>query len=506
MVPFTESVLLNIFGIFVATVLLVIFFFKKRYSYWKNLGVSYEEPTIPFGNAKESILQKMSIGEYYANFYHRMKARKVKHAGSFFFHKPAYVPLDLDLIKQIMQVDFVHFTDHGGYLNEKDDPLAAHVFALGGQRWRNLRVKLTPTFTSGKMKLMFPIIVKIADELVKTLKEECGKGPIEAKDFSGRFTTDVIGNCAFGIDCNSLKDPNTEFRIQGKRVFNLTRTEQMTNFIGFLFPNLMKFFGATFTPKIAADFFWKVIVDTTEYREKNGIRRNDAMQLLLDMMSKDGKENENTLTFNEVAAQAFVFFIAGFETSSTLMSFALLELAQNQDVQDRLREEVREVLESSKGELTYEVVWEMNYLSMVINETLRKYPPLSILTRECTKDYRVPDTNIIIHKGDLVLIPVKGIQYDPEFYPDPHKFDPLRFTEQNKNKRHPFSFLPFGEGPRICLGMRFGLMQAKLGLVSLIGNFKFKLNSKTSIPVKIDPISFVTATLDGIFIDVEKIN
>lgn len=367
MVLCTESVLLNVFGVFIATILLVIFLFKKRYSYWKNLGVAYEDATIPFGNAKDTVLQKTSIGEYYANFYHRMKVRKVKHAGSFFFHKPTYVPLDLDLVKQIMQVDFNHFTDHGGFVNEKDDPLAAHVFALGGQRWRNLRVKLTPTFTSGKMKLMFPIIVKISDELVKTLKEECGKGSIEAKDFSGRFTTDVIGNCAFGIDCNSLKDPETEFRIQGKRVFTLTTTETLINFLSFLFPNLMRFFGARITPKVAADFFWKVIEDTVEYREKNGVRRNDAMQLLLDMMSKDGKEDENTLTFREVAAQAFVFFIAGFETSSTLMSFALLELAQEQDVQDRLREEVKAVLEINKGELTYETIWEMNYLRMVIN-------------------------------------------------------------------------------------------------------------------------------------------
>ncbi|KAI4460034.1 cytochrome p450 [Holotrichia oblita] len=483
---FTESVLLKLLGAFIGTVLLVIYFFKKRFTYWKNLGVEYVEPIIPFGNSMDNFLQKSSLGDWYADFYRKMKARKLKYAGTYFFYIPTFVTIDLDLVKQIMQVDFANFTDHGAYVNEKDDPLSAHVFSLGGQRWRNLRVKLTPTFTSGKMKLMFPIITKISEELVKTLKEECGKGPIEAKDFSGRFTTDVIGNCAFGIECNSLRDPNTEFRVKGKRVFNLTFVELLLNFASFLFPKTMRFFGTRLFPKDATDFFWKVIKDTTEYREKNGVRRNDAMQLLLDMMNKDGKEDENTLTYNEIAAQAFVFFIAGFETSSTLMSFALLELAQNQDVQDRLRQEIKQALETNK-------------------ETLRKYPALPVLTRECTKDYRVPNTDITIRKGDPVFIPIKGIQYDPEYYPDPHKFDPLRFTEENKNKRHQFSFMPFGEGPRICLGMRFGLMQAKVGLVSLIGNFKFKLNSKTSIPVKIDPKNFLTTTLDGLFLDVEEI-
>lgn len=367
---FTESVLLKLFSAFIAAVLLVIYFFKKRFNYWKNLGVEYIEPTIPFGNSKDNFLQKSSLGDWYADFYRKMKARKLKYAGTYFFYIPTFVTLDLDLVKQIMQVDFAHFTDHGAYVNEKDDPLSAHVFSLGGQRWRNLRVKLTPTFTSGKMKLMYPIIIKISEELVKTLKAECGKGPIEAKDFSGRFTTDVIGNCAFGIECNSLRDPNTEFRIKGKRIFNLTISELLLNFASFLFPKTMNFFGARLFPKEATDFFWNVIKDTTEYREKSGVRRNDAMQLLLDMMSKDGKGDENTLTYNEMAAQAFVFFIAGFETSSTLMSFALLELAQNQDVQDRLREEINEVLRENKDELTYEVIWEMNYLRMVINGKL----------------------------------------------------------------------------------------------------------------------------------------
>ncbi|KRT80270.1 cytochrome P450 [Oryctes borbonicus] len=404
-----------------------------------------------------------------------------------------------------MQTDFAHFTDHGAYVNEKNDPLSAHVFSLNGQRWRNLRVKLTPTFTSGKMKMMFPIVVKTSQELMATLQKECGNGPIDAKDVSARFTTDVIGNCAFGLDCNSLKNPNTEFRVKGKRVLSLTRMELLFNFLSFLFPNLMRFFRTRLFPKEATDFFWNVIKDTAEYREKTGYRRNDAMQLLLDMMSKDGTESENTLTFREIAAQAFVFFLAGFETSSTLMSFALFELSQNEDVQDRLRNEIRKTLERNNGELTYEAIWEMNYLDMVINETLRKYPPLPILTRQCTKDYRVPDSNIIIHKEDAVFIPIKGIHYDPEYYPDPHKFDPTRFTEENKSKRHPFTFLPFGEGPRICIGMRFGLMQAKVGLASLIANFKFKLNPKTELPVKLDSKSFLTTILGGLWIDVEKI-
>ncbi|GJQ82010.1 Cyp6a9 [Trypoxylus dichotomus] len=502
---FTGNLLVDIFSVLIAIFVIVIVFFKRKYSYWKNLGVEHLEPTIPFGNFKSSFFQSKSTGEVWTDYYDAIKAKKAKHAGCYFFHLPIYIPMDLDLVKNIMQTDFVHFTDHLGYVNEKHDPLSATVFSLQGQRWRNLRVKLTPTFTSGKMKLMLPIVIKLSEELIQTLRNECGNSPIDAKDISARFTTDVIGNCAFGIDCNSLKDPNTEFRVKGKRLFSLKPIEMITNVFSFLFPNAMKLFGARLFPKEATDFFWKVIKETAEYRETNGVRRNDAFQLLLDMLNNEGKENENTLTFSELAAQAFVFFIAGFETSSTLMSFALTELSLNEDVQNRLRDEINEILRKSNGELTYETLSEMHYMDMVINETLRKYPPIPILSRVCTKDYRVPDSNILIRVGEPVIIAVRGIHYDPDIYPDPHKFDPMRFTEEKKSNRHQFAFLPFGEGPRICLGLRFGLMQTKVGLASLIKNFTFKHNPRTPYPIKFDTKSFMSSALGGLWMDVAKI-
>ncbi|KAI4460032.1 cytochrome p450 [Holotrichia oblita] len=492
---FTESVFLNIVSAILATVILIIIFLTKRYSYWKDRGVQYIEPVIPHGNA-EGLITTKSPSECLVEFYNTMKARKLKYAGIFFMTTPIFVPLDLNLIKQIMQTDFAHFTDRHSFYNDKADPLSAHIFSLTGERWRNLRVKLTPIFTSGKMKLMFPIMVKLAQEFVKTVAEESQNEPLEVKDVCERFTTDVIGNCAFGIDCNSLKDPNTEFRVKGKRITDLTNSEIFVAFLSFTFPSLMKHLGGRLTPKESADFFWNVIKDTTEYREKNGVRRNDALQLLLDMMHKKGEETDNTLSFSEIAAQAFVFFIAGFETSSTLLSFVLFELSLNEHVQNRLR---IEVLNRDNDEFTYEDLFEMRYLDMIAllcTETLRKYPPVPILSRVCTKDYKVPDSDVILKENEEVNISVWGIHYDPEYYPDPHKFDPTRFTDENKSKRHQFAFLPFGEGPRICIGLRFGMMQVKVGLTLLITNFKFKLNPQTVLPIRLDPKKFMTEILE----------
>ncbi|KRT80274.1 cytochrome P450 [Oryctes borbonicus] len=505
---FWWNLFLNIFGIFVATLILIVVFYKRRYNHWKDLGIEYLQPSFFYGNIKENIHGKKALGTILAEFYNTMRARNLQHAGSYMFHIPVFVAIDLELIKKIMQVDFPHFTDHGGYLNEKDDPLSAHLAALGGQRWRELRVKLTPTFTTGKMKLMFPIIVQIAQELIKVLEKECQNVPIEAKDISARYTTDVIGTCAFGIDCNSLRDPKTEFRVKGSRLFDLNRKEQLANFISFMFPKFAKFLGLRLFPKEGTDFFWKIIKETADYREQNGIRRNDAFQLLLDMKineETDTTDSDTMLTFKELAAQAFVFFIGGFETSSTMMSFALLEIALNQDVQDKLREEINTVLKRYDDKMEYESLAEMRYLDMVINETLRKYPPIPVQSRECTKDYPIPNTDVIMPKRQFIFIPVQGIHHDPEYYPDPEKFDPTRFSDENKKSIPQFAFLPFGEGPRVCLGQRFALMQSKVGLAFIVKNYKLKINTKTELPVRMDPVKFFTGTIGGLWVDMEKI-
>jgi len=125
------------------------------------------------------------------------------------------------------------------------------------------------------------------------------------------------------------------------------------------------------TAEAVEKFFMRIVRETVAFREQNNIRRNDFMDQLIDlknkplMMSESG-ENVN-LTIEEIAAQAFVFFAAGFETSSTTMGFALYELAQNQDIQTRVREEVLEIWEKYKGDLSYESVQELVYLNQVIS-------------------------------------------------------------------------------------------------------------------------------------------
>lgn len=122
-----------------------------------------------------------------------------------------------------------------------------------------------------------------------------------------------------------------------------------------------------------------------------------------------------------------------------------------------------------------------------------------------TADYKVPDSDIIFPKGMRVLIPIEAIQNDPEYFPEPEKFIPERFNEEEIAKRPPFAYLPFGEGPRNCIGNRFGKIQAKIGIITLVRHFKFSTSELTQIPLRYAKKSFLVQTESGIHLKVEKL-
>lgn len=237
------------------------------------------------------------------------------------------------------------------------------------------------------MKMMFQTFIACTSELIHILNESAKiQDPVDIKEVVSRFTTDVIGSCAFGIECNSLKNPESEFRVIGKRIFSppssFLRKLRVT-LVSLLPPIVIKLLEIKLMDKDIEKFFMGMVNDTVNYREKNQVKRNDFMQLLLqlknegkidddDSFTKNGKDGQDklTLTINELAAQCFVFFLAGFETSATTMTFALLELALNQDMQEKLRNDIEQVLSEHNGALNYDAVIQMSYLDKVIQGKL----------------------------------------------------------------------------------------------------------------------------------------
>ncbi|PNF15722.1 Cytochrome P450 6k1 [Cryptotermes secundus] len=509
-----------------ATIAIILFslyvYFKISYSYWEKRGVPTVKPTVPFGNFPGSIISGINPAFEIVDLYKAFKGHKV--GGLYKLSGPSLLLLDPDVIKDVLVKNFEYFYSRGRVFDDEYEPLDGHLFSLSGTKWRNLRVKLTPIFTTKKMKMMFGAVVECGKDLQAALLKSVDNGdPIEIHDFLARYSTDVISSCAFGIQCNCLKNPEAEFRQWGRRVFAPHFRQRMTSLMQVVFPSLVYTFKLSLVPREVSNYFQRMVRETVEYREKHNVERNDFMQLMIQLKNKTlSIAEEEDLNYLEkqtdklksnvpfeismkvIAAQAFVFFIAGFETSSNTMAFCLYELARHPDMQERVRTEIDAVLQKHGGEITYEAITEMEYLDKVFCETLRMYPPVPAVTRECTKTIKLPGTDVTVEKGVHVLLPILALHRDPKYYPDPERFDPERFSEEERKKRPQFSYIPFGEGPRLCIGMRFAMMQVKVGLINVLSKFEVQASDKTPPIAEIDTRAVIMTPKGGMWLNLVK--
>uniref|UniRef100_A0A8D8I808 Cytochrome P450 6a9 n=2 Tax=Culex pipiens TaxID=7175 RepID=A0A8D8I808_CULPI len=222
------------------------------------------------------------------------------------------------------------------------------------------------------MKMMFPTIMGVAGQFRELLLGVVGSGgEVEMKEILARFTTDVIGTCAFGLECNSLHDSDAAFRRMGRKVMEPPPGRLFVVILAQQFRKIARALRVKTIDTDVSQFFMNAVRETVEYREKNRVERNDFMNLLIKM--KNGQVIEDGtivdtegLTLEEIAAQAFVFFLAGFETSSTAMTYCLYELASNPELQQKARDDVLKTIKKH-GSLTYEAAHDMHYIEMCIN-------------------------------------------------------------------------------------------------------------------------------------------
>ncbi|XP_021931304.1 cytochrome P450 6k1-like [Zootermopsis nevadensis] len=555
---------MEILVVFGAILAWLYYYFTANFNYWKNKGVPYLKPVPFFGNLIEIGLHRKTQAEGFRELYRKLEGQMF--GGIFQTRIPMIMFRDPDLIKHVLIKDFSHFHDRGMPHDVENDPISANLVILEGQPWKNLRLTLNPAFNSSKMRILFHLVKECAEELSRYLDSFAQKGDdVDLRDVLARYATDNISSCAFGVKSNSLKNPHSKFREMGEKIIAPGSWTNMHRLFRYTAPSLLKYFNIKSFSDEITDFFVDVVKETLDYRENNKIERKDFLNLLIQLKKKvditenDDEEDKNaeddlekmnnaynfsfeehdevtnkkftkngavvmqngqtptengqatprkkwldSVVFDEhmIAAQVCVFFLGGFETAATSMSFCLYELSLNQDVQRRLRDEIDHVLKEHNGNFTYNALEQMEYLDHVVAETLRMYPSLPNLIRVCTKPYTIPGTNVLIDKGTPVIIPIYAIHRDPLYYYDPDRFDPERFTDYNKEKRPAYTYLPFGEGPRICIGLRFGLMQVKMGLAILVSRFQFDICEKSQVPLIMDPKKFVMNTIGGLWLKV----
>ncbi|XP_021202508.2 cytochrome P450 9e2 [Bombyx mori] len=460
------------------------YIYKKAHYYFESKGVKYLRGVPFFGNLMNNLLRRTHLWEDYDVVYKAFPNER--YVGFTDGVCPGIFIRDPEIIKHVTVKEFDHFVNNKDLSPEGEESILKNsLIMLKDEKWRKMRAALSPAFTASKMREMVPLITEISHNIVEYLKEHLTED-IDLDDLMSRYSNDVIASAAFGLQINSLKERDNIFFRAGKDVFNFSLFQSILMIFSDHFPSLSKKLGFTIIPKSTSEFFRTLIASTVDYRIKNKVERRDMIQLLMQLSTE--------WTETELAAQLFVFFVAGFETTGNTLINCIHELALSPHIQDILYEELK-AFKETKGNLVYENIGELKYLDCVLNETMRKWSAAIFVDRICTKPYVLPPPReggkpCQLKPGEVIYNTVNSIHMDPIYYEEPEKFIPERFLDENKHKIKPFTFMPFGVGPRYCIGSRFALMEMKILLFRLMLNFKVLKCAKTLDPIKMSPVGF----------------
>jgi cytochrome P450 family 9 len=365
-------------------------------NYFKSKGIHY------LGNSTYrmltlSITRKMCLFTTTWDQYEEVKSAGVKVAGSKDFGRTTLWVQDPDLIKQILIKDFDHFVDRRDFnFPKKDKFFGKMISILKGDQWKGLRSKLSPTFTTGKIKRMFQLMNASGKRFVSYLEKESslsdgGGGEIELGDAYSKLTMDVIAAATCGIDSKAFESREPSFfeKMGNKLRFQFSGFALMRFIFMATLPKVADFFGMSFFEQDVQDFFSKAVKSSIRHREETGEKRDDFIQLMLEARANQLKTEESELSQFEkdaiidsggggsasavqldddtIVANCVLFIVGGFDTTQSLMLFLAYVLALHPEVQDKLRSEIDTVLEETDGEMTYDGLNKMEYLDMVIN-------------------------------------------------------------------------------------------------------------------------------------------
>ncbi|KAH9509384.1 hypothetical protein Btru_045770 [Bulinus truncatus] len=424
------------------------------------------------------------------------------------------VTKDLSLLREVFIKDFNNFIDRPRAPATLSHVAKSLIF-LKGQDWRRVRHIISPAYSSGKLKNIYKIIDDRAIKLAQVLEEYARKDKlVPVKHNAGQFTGEVIARSAFGLNSDCQGSEDDEFIHNCKKFFKLQ--SKSLNFLLLLFmvfPGVQSFLVKTLKWRLfdsfseEADTYFNSVLSTSiqsrlEAESKGHSVPSDLLQNFIhakkSIVDDTSHEHESsdariglassvqlpkTMSEEELLGQSLIVIFAGFETASTVLQMCYYMLAKYPEHQEKVYEEIERIIQSESP--SYEELSHLTYLDQFINETLRLYPPTSIISRQAaeTRTYG----SVTIPKGAAVIIPLFSILKDPRYYPDPEVFDPERFSEENKAKRDPMTFIPFGYGPHLCIGMRLVYLELKTALVHSLRKVRFELNQETEPKPGLEP-------------------
>lgn len=501
-----------------------------RFSFWKRLGVAaYVRPFFYWRHMTSVIFGNGHLTQVFDSLYKRFP--RERYVGYYEYARPCLLIRDPKLIGRILSKDFYAFQSCGAKTDEKLDPFYRNIVNLRGCRWKTVRNKVNPSFSSStKLNQLYESIEKCARDLDDYLAINVGgnddddESLLDVKEPLAKYVIDVVGSALFGMEFNALKDPNSEYRSIMGKIGSPSLCGTMKKVVRlFVDPNVLILLRTKAVPEFVENFivnFWSALV---AHRKVNDIVKDDFAQAMIDWSTKDrsspyyddgegadckknlNDEEELQITDDLILANVYIFYVGGFSTTAVTLGYVFYELALNSDVQTKLRDEINETIDDYDGVGNYQAFCKIKYLDMIIYETMRLHSTVPFTYRECDEAYQIPDSSIVIPKGTRVTIPIHSIHNDADYYPEPDKFIPERFSDEEKAGRPPYTFLAFGAGPRICVAWKLAMLEMKLCLFRIIPKYKFSICPKTIVPIRLKPRSILHAANHDITLSVTKL-
>ncbi|CAL8086076.1 unnamed protein product [Orchesella dallaii] len=505
---------LLVISVAVFTIILYKFFFSTNS---KNIFTQYGIPQVDTSIAVSKLdifLGRKSFPDADDYAYKTMDSKKF--CGIVEMGSPLILIKDMELIKKVLIKDFDNFMNRRELFSEAEIRIRKMLPWLQGEEWKGVRSSVSPTFTTGKIRRMSEYFNTVGKEWVSSLIEKSKESPgpggsltIDVMSYVNQYTIDVIASAVFGMNAGTIKDSTSTFAKNAVTISEFTKWQMIKMAISLQLPKLGRMLNIKFFDEEALDFFEKILDQGLKARMSGSTtKRNDFLQLLVEAKrgelktvgsdelssfekeaqveekQEKGKVKKQWLTQQIMNSQSLVFFFAGFSTTSNAITCTAYALALHQDVQERLRNEVMKIMKPD-GSFDYDDLSTLVYMDMVICEILRMYPAAARIERVCLNDYKDAETGLFIPKGVTAAVPVNSMHYDKKYYNNPDKFDPEHFSPDKKAERVSYAYLPFGMGPRNCVGMRFALVKTKAAVAHLISHFRIEPTEKTPVPIKV---------------------